>query len=76
MTFGKAHNGITKIRKGIYHTEAGLSIVHDEEDKCWKIIFRHTTLHRCPTLADAKYICARFYAKEDNAEQTLMERLR
>ena len=51
MEFRRAHNGITKIRDGIYHTEAGLSIVHDEEDKCWKIIFRHTVLHHCPTLS-------------------------
>lgn len=76
MEIKKMHNGIIKIRNGIYHTEAGLSIVHDEEDKCWYIIFRHVALHRCPTLKDAKYICNKFYAKEDNAEQALTARRR
>ena len=76
MEIKRMHNGIIKVRKGVYRTESGLSIVHDEEDKCWKIIFRHVALHRCPTLRDAKHICTTYYTTEDDAEQALAIRRR
>ena len=63
-----------KVRMGIYHTDNGLSVVHSEEDRCWYIIYRYVALHKCPTFADAKFICENYYNKTENAEQTLAVR--
>lgn len=65
-----------KARMGIYHTDNKLSVVHDEEDRCWYIIYRHVVLHKCPTFRDAKHICNTYYDREDAAEQTLAQRRR